>query len=83
MQDSLAFSPQLSISSFQLLHVFFFDILFEYDRIPEIKSCSNKVYLVTLVNHILDNFLKICNVRLPKISKSEVCIWVEKTLLKF
>ena len=51
MQDALAFSTQLSISSLQLKHDLP-DILFESDRIPEIMSCSNKVYLVTLENHI-------------------------------
>ena len=51
MQDALDFSPQLAISSLQLWHVLL-DILFESDRIPKIKPCSNKVYLVTLENHI-------------------------------
>ena len=51
MQDALAFSPQLAMSSLQLWPVLL-DILFESDRIPEIMSCSNKVYLVTLENHM-------------------------------
>ena len=82
MQDDLAVSPQLAISSLQLWYVLL-DILFESDCIPKIKSCSNKVYLVTLKNDIFGEiFLKICNARLLQRSKSEICIWVEKTLLK-
>ena len=83
MQDDLAVSPQLAISSLQLWYVLL-DILFESACIPKIKSCSNKVYLVTLKNDIFGEiFLKICNARLLQRSKSEICIWVEKTLLKF